>query len=259
MFLIISHDVDWSRRGPGTQHILTRRSRFDSFIIERVLKEGYNPYFGVPDIIELEERYDVKSTFFFRPLYDDGSFVDQYWDVIRDLVRGGWEVGAHLNKVNDLGEVVREKRLVEHAVGDKVYGCRVHYLRINRSDYWKLRKAGFLYDSSIKYFKDRIDLRDTDFEVIDGVVVFPITVMDTYLFTYMKVDEANVVKVIARALEEALRASKKFVTILWHDSSIHMRSGRAYGKLLEYVTSLDRVRVIRCIDAYTMVSEDIEK
>ena len=86
---------------------------------------------------------------------------------------------------------------------------------------------------------------------------FLITIMDAYLFTYMRVSEADVVKVVVEALRKALNAGKRFVTILWHDSSIHMRGGRAYAKLLEYVSSLDYVKVIRGIDAYTMIRESI--
>jgi len=38
MYLIISHDVDWSRRGPDIKHILARRNRFDEEIIRLVLE-----------------------------------------------------------------------------------------------------------------------------------------------------------------------------------------------------------------------------
>jgi len=257
--IIMTHDIDWPRWGPGVDHILVRRSRFDEDVIVRVLRDGYNPYFGIPDLMDLEERFGVRSTFFFRPIYDDGSRVDQYWDVVWDLVRGGWEVGVHLNSVESFDDVLMGKRFVEGVVGSEVVGCRVHYLRIRRSDYWKLRKAGFRYDSSLKYFKDRVDVRDMGYEVVDGVVVFPVTVMDAYLFTYMGVSEEGVVKVVAEAIEKARRSGKSFITILWHDSSIHMKGGRAYVNILEYITSLDDVRIIRGVDAYRMVKNEISE
>jgi len=28
----------------------------------KVVREGYNPYFGIPDIMDLEEKYGFKST-----------------------------------------------------------------------------------------------------------------------------------------------------------------------------------------------------
>jgi hypothetical protein len=54
--VFLSHDVDWSRRGPGVDHVLARRDRFDEEILRRALEEGFNPYFGIPDVMEVEER-----------------------------------------------------------------------------------------------------------------------------------------------------------------------------------------------------------
>jgi hypothetical protein len=84
--VFLSHDVDWSRRGPALDHVLARRDRFDEEILRRALEEGFNPYFGIPDVMEVEERLGLRSTFFFRSVYDDGLEVSCYEDVIRDLV-----------------------------------------------------------------------------------------------------------------------------------------------------------------------------
>jgi hypothetical protein len=54
--VFLSHDVDWSRRGPALDHVLARRDRFDEEILRRALEEGFNPYFGIPDVMEVEER-----------------------------------------------------------------------------------------------------------------------------------------------------------------------------------------------------------
>ena len=95
--LIVTHDVDWPLKGPGTAHILARQNRFDEGIISKVVSEGFNPYYGVPTITEIEERFGIRSTFFFRPKYDDGSQVQQYAGTIKALVKNGWEVGLHAN------------------------------------------------------------------------------------------------------------------------------------------------------------------
>jgi len=50
--VFLSHDVDWSRRGPALDHVLARRDRFDEEILRRALEEGFNPYFGIPDVME---------------------------------------------------------------------------------------------------------------------------------------------------------------------------------------------------------------
>ncbi|MCD6340928.1 MAG: hypothetical protein J7L51_03155 [Desulfurococcales archaeon] len=217
------------------------------------MSEGYNPYFGIPDIMEFEERYGFRSTFFFRPYYDDGSDVKCYSDVIKDLIRDGWEVGVHLNSVESAASVGHQKEVVDGVTGVNVLGCRVHFLKVSLEDYWKIKDAGFLYDSSLKYYKDRISREDMGYRVIFGVVVFPITIMDAYLFTYMRVSEEEVIKVVREALDTAKRFNRDIITILWHDCSIKMKGGRMYGKVLEYLASSDDIKVVKGIEAYEYV------
>lgn len=259
IYLLVSHDVDWSRRGPSIEHILARRDRFSEEVIRRVLEEGFNPYFGVPDLMEFEERVGVRSTFFFRPWYDDGCGVELYEDVIKDLIRGGWEVGLHVNDASSVGSVRREKEVLERVAGVGVVGCRVHYLRISVDRLHVLRDAGFLYDSSIVFSRDRVDLRNTGFIVVDGLVEFPITFMDAYLFTYMGLSEEEVIPFIDRALNMFAERGVEIVTLLWHDNSIRMRGGRIYPKLLEHLASREDVILVKGIDAYRIVEERMRK
>ena len=217
------------------------------------MSEGYNPYFGIPDIMELEERHGFRSTFFFRPYYDDGSDVKCYSDVIKDLIRSGWEVGVHLNSVETVAAVKHQREVVGEVTGVNVLGCRVHFLKVSLEDYWKIKNAGLLYDSSLKLYKDRISHEDMGYRVISGVVVFPITIMDAYLFTYMRVSEEGVVKVVREALDTARRFNRDVITILWHDCSIKMKGGRMYGKVLEYLASRDDIKVVKGIEAYEYV------
>jgi len=251
--VFLSHDVDWSRRGPGVDHVLARRDRFDEEILRRALEEGFNPYFGIPDVMEVEERLGLRSTFFFRSVYDDGLEVSCYEDVIRDLVSGGWEVGLHVVDASRASAISREKRALEEVSRSEVVGCRVHYLRVYEETYESIRVAGLKYDSSLKAFKDRVDCADMGYEVVRGVVVFPITIMDTYLFTYMRVPEERVVEVVEEALDLAKRCGKDVVTILWHDCSLKMRGGRMYRRIAEVLASREDVEVVRGVDLYKAV------
>ncbi|MFP3138191.1 MAG: hypothetical protein RXS42_08265, partial [Nitrososphaeria archaeon] len=54
--VVLTHDVDWPIQGPGRDHVLARRDRFDEDVVRRVIEEGYNPYYNVPDLMEIEER-----------------------------------------------------------------------------------------------------------------------------------------------------------------------------------------------------------
>jgi peptidoglycan/xylan/chitin deacetylase (PgdA/CDA1 family) len=56
--------------GPGAAHILARRDRFPPDVIRKVIDEGFDPYYGIPKVMEIEEEFGIRSTFFFRPRYD---------------------------------------------------------------------------------------------------------------------------------------------------------------------------------------------
>jgi peptidoglycan/xylan/chitin deacetylase (PgdA/CDA1 family) len=252
--VLLTHDVDYPSQGPGREHILARRDRFSEEVIERVLREDYNPYFGIPEIMEMEKEYGFRSTFFFRPRYDDGTHVKAYESVLKELMRGGWEVSLHINNAESVESIVSEKRELEEVLGARVYGSRVHYLRIDVEHLPLLGEAGFKYDSSICFNKNEVDARNAGFFYAGGVLEFPVTVMDAYLFTYMKVPENKVLSYIEKAIN--LGFSSGFITILWHDSSIHMKGGRIYPKILELLHSRDDVEVMRMIDAYKLISGD---
>jgi hypothetical protein len=161
--IILTHDVDWPPQGPGIDHILARRDRFSNEIILKTIREGYNPYFGIPDVMGLEEKYGFKSTFFFRCKYDDGTLIEAYEEILRDLVKSGWEIGVHINNPDNLGKIVCEKDTVEGVLCAKVYGSRVHNLKIKIDNLLFLRQAGLKYDSPITFNKYDIDVRNAGY------------------------------------------------------------------------------------------------
>ena len=252
LFIFLSHDVDWPIHGPGVDHILKRKDRFSLNIIKKVLEEKYNPYYNIPDVMEIEERYKVRSTFFFRPTYENGN-VEEYADVIKSLIKGGWEIGVHLNNVSSLENVACEKKLVEKVAQVETYGSRVHYLRISLEKLQYIREAGFLYDSSFCFVKNRIDTRNMGFFIYKGLIVFPITIMDTYLFTYMRINEKDIVRTVNRAVKLALENQVKIITILWHDSSLKMKGGRMYAKVVESLVSNEKIKLIKGVDLAKLI------
>ena len=70
-YIFLSHDVDWRRQGPPVKHILERKDRFDSEIFTNTKPE--NLYRNIPEYMELEEKFGIRSTFFFRTLYENGN------------------------------------------------------------------------------------------------------------------------------------------------------------------------------------------
>ena len=67
-YVFLSHDVDWRIQGPPTEHILQRKDRFDLKIFEKTKPEEL--YRNIPEYMEIEEKYDIRSTFFFRTIYE---------------------------------------------------------------------------------------------------------------------------------------------------------------------------------------------
>jgi len=107
-YVFLGHDVDWRKQGASLEHIMARKERFEPSVLEECDKK--NPYYNIPDYMEIEEKFGVKSTFFFRTKYEDGDFAD-YEDDIRSLIDGGWEVGLHLDpsSIDDTKKILEEK------------------------------------------------------------------------------------------------------------------------------------------------------
>jgi peptidoglycan/xylan/chitin deacetylase (PgdA/CDA1 family) len=255
--LILTHDVDWPLQGPGKKHILARRDRFAPEVVRKIEHEGFNPYFGVPKVMEIEEKFGVRSTFFFRPRYDDGTDVTVYGQAMRELLAGGWEVGLHCNSTNTLQEVLAEKGAVEVAAGQPVFGSRVHYLKVADHTFENLATAGIKYDSSLSFNKEQIDKRNTGFLSKSGLPVFPVTFMDAYLFTYMHLNEETVAPFVAKSVENLFGSGVQIQTLLWHDNSVFMKGGRAYEELVKQLAALGNITFLKGIEAYELAKKQV--
>ena len=251
--LIVTHDVDWPRNGPGISHILARRDRFDPEVIRRVIDEKFNPYYGVLTLAEIEERFQIRSTLFFRPKYDDGSTTEEYEDTIKELGKNGWEIGLHVNNLSTVQQIISEKKSVEKVAAAPLYGSRIHYLRVSDQSFLNLAKAGLRDDSSLMYSKTKIDSRNSGFLFMNDLCVFPITFMDAYLFTYMGLTEKTVAKFVVEATDSLYSSGVQIITLLWHDSSIMMKGGRVYSDLMSQLIARPDTVFLRAIDAFELV------
>ena len=244
-YIFLSHDVDWRRQGPPIEHVLARRDRFDPEIFEKTKPE--NLYRNIPEYIELEEKFGIRSTFFFRTLYEDGN-VDDYEDDIQTLQKGGWEIGLHTDpqSVNNIEKFKQEKDKLESLTKKPIVGNRVHFFNYDEKLPSKLKELEFLYDSSLRHSKNKIDEKEMGYSIIDGIVEFPVTLIDAYLFTHMKIKEERVVSEFEKTLNFGRKISNKnVISVIWHDNVLKMKGGRMYEKILEFLSLQEDVKILR--------------
>jgi peptidoglycan-N-acetylglucosamine deacetylase len=117
---------------------------------EKVLKDG------MPVLLELYHKYNVKSTFFFT-----GHIAEKYPEIVSMIIPFGHEVACHgmlhdSNKAFDvlsLDEQVehlkKAKNILESISNQEVISFRAPALRVNKDTPIALEKTGFLIDSSI--------------------------------------------------------------------------------------------------------------
>ena len=240
-YVFLSHDVDWSFNGPTKEHILKRKDRFDTKLFDKTpLNKLYHNF---SEYMEIEEKFNVKSTFFFRTQYENGDYMDYSKD-IKDLVNGGWEIGLHTDpsSVDDIEKIKKEKNDLEKLSNSKIFGNRVHYLSNDIQLQRKLSELDFVYDSSIK--KSKNDYKeDIGYYIKNKIIEFPITVMDAYIFTHMKIKEEKIISFFNDVLNHARHSNSEFniISLLWHDNVLKMKGGRMYPKILEFLASQEDV------------------
>jgi peptidoglycan/xylan/chitin deacetylase (PgdA/CDA1 family) len=234
-----------------------RKDRFEHEVLKNL--ESVNPYYNIPNYMKIEEKYGVRSTFFFRTIYENGNFED-YTDDIKMLTKGGWEIGLHLDpsSINDVEKIIDEKTKLENIISKTIIANRVHYLAFNERLPSKLQDLGFLYDSSVRHSKDKIDEKEMGYYKLDKLIEFPVTLMDAYMFTHMKIKEEKIVSVFKETLDYGRKLNDEFnvITVIWHDNVLKMKGGRMYENILEYMTSQDDVTINRGIDIVRMIHNE---
>ena len=243
-YIFLSHDVDWRRQGPSIKHVLKRKDRFDKVVFENTDPEKL--YRNIPEYMEIEERLGIRSTFFFRTFYENGN-VEDYEDDIQTLLSGNWEIGLHTDpqSITSIEKIKQEKEKLELLTKKPIIGNRVHFLNYNSELPNKLRELGFLYDSSLRHSKNQINKKEMGFLNINGLIEFPVTIMDAYLFTYMGIKEENVIPEFQKTLEIGRGFSEdNVISVIWHDNVLKMKGGRMYEKIIEFLTLQNDVKIL---------------
>lgn len=190
-------------------------------------------------ILDIENHYRVKSTFYFIPFKDTAGFeepgvpaprsrgcdydVRNYKELLTELDANGWEIGihgidAHLGK----DEAQNELALFQSLLPNKQkWGMRVHWL-YQPPNLWKvLKEAGYFYDATFGSNDDTGFIEDRYLPFTrDGLRVLPLTIQDGSLLAHWH-SELSPEKAWSRIREILDTAKEKgaVVTILWHNAS----------------------------------------
>lgn len=255
----LTHDVDDIY--PPLKHTLAssfyclKDFNFNSLKKEISWKFGNkknSPYLDFKHIMQLEEKYNAKSSFYFITAKEDPiRFRYDIEDIVIELdyiYENDWDIGLHGGYYSyiDLKEIVKEKERLEKTLGHKIIGFRNHYLRFKVPETWELlSKAGFKYDTTFGY-TDRVGFRNgmchpfrpynlNENKSID-ILEIPLVIMDGTLF-----EVANSFEDAWKYTKDLINTVEKYngvITILWHTNVFNCAFRKnwkmLYEKILKY-------------------------
>lgn len=216
-----------------------------------------SPYCNFQEIMNLEEKYSARSSFYFLATDADiRRFRYNIEDLEEELGRitdRGWEVGLHggYYAFNDLDTIVREKKRLEQVLGKVVTGYRNHYLRFRVPDSWeKLVRAGFKYDTTLGY-PETVGFRNgmchpfrpynlfTDIEV--DILEIPLIIMDATLIN--SVSSYKDAWQMAKRIIDTVESCHGILTLNWHTNGFNcpfrVSGSKLYETILAYCYKRD--------------------
>jgi hypothetical protein len=227
------------------------------------------PFHQFDDVMELEDKYGVRSAFNFlneQSIIKDRKFLEvrslgdlyklfshyhQYditderiRKVIQELKTGDWEIGLHgsYETKNDKNRLEYEVSILEELAGEELKGGRQHYWRLDIPSTWNFyQDVGLSYDTSLGSgnefgFHWGYGAR-RPFE--DKFVVFPTTIMDDALLN--DIDSLSEGKQTCSNLLIEASENNSIMTVDWHLSRFNQQKWPNHTPLYEHLiqTALD--------------------
>jgi len=283
--VVLTHDVDDAY--VKLRHIL---SSFPNCILNKniggigslikgKLNKNKSPYLNFQKIIDLEQKYNAKSTFYFLVDPHDSLgykyYASDLENEIRNIIDKDCEIAYHTryNIYDKPKEIIKEKTILEKITGKKIIGVRNHILKFKTPNSWDdLAKSGFLYDSSFHYH-DMVGFRngmchpfypyDLNQDKKIKILEIPIVVSDIAFRSFMKIDAVESWKHI-KQLIDVTEKNNGVLTILWHNWTFSYPvsiSGwfskdwtKLYEKILKY-SSEKNAWITNCEDVYNYNEE----
>jgi hypothetical protein len=240
----LTHDVD--NVGRPLAHLWKTRDRFAAKDLVLGLLGLRSVYNNIALIARHEMERKVKSSFYFLT---SNYPLEELRGSAEDLVSRGWDIGLHGDfGTHDSAEKMQQSmRAFEVSLGFRPKGIREHYLKFDFAKTWEiLESQEFDYDSSVG-MSDRLGFRlglATPFHPPDKdwakmrLLELPLTLMDTTLWGYLRLKEADGKAAFARMLS-SVEAVGGLFTLLWHQEAVRMKGGRLYWTILDELAGRD--------------------
>ncbi len=231
---------------------------------------------SMDDLLEIENRHQVRSTFFFIPFANRNGHirtgvpakgraivydVREYKDLLLKLEAEGWEVGVHGLDGHISAEHAREELEVFRSLlpNKHKFGLRMHWLFQSEVLWKNLKDAGYYYDTTFgsNDFVGFPEGRHAPFKK-DGMWVLPVNIQEGTLLGYWKKAPPHYDPwdKIQEILAEAGQTGA-VVTILWHNNAfgVYHYDGGLYERIIEKAKT-DGARICRCIDVFEELDND---
>jgi len=147
---VMTHDIDRMSIPPNSARketpivikaIMRVVYYYQKYLLRRKKFEDY-----IDLILTLENRYNIKSSFYFFPDYSDVTY-EEFVNLLNKLKKGNFEVGLHSNSTSQ-EQLEREKQELEKKFGGGIVGSRQHTLKFSVPKTWQYQEQLLDYDLS---------------------------------------------------------------------------------------------------------------
>ncbi len=248
--LCLTHDVD--RLKKQYYHYIrdAAKNGFKKHIYQFLKSAEVEPYYNFEQLIEIEQEYGANSTFLFmhetvrKPSFE---FMGRYKltdkrarSAIEYCLKHNRDIGFHgsFYSYNDFEKMQSEYSILKNIVGENIVSTRQHFLNFDENQTHKFqKKCGCMYDSTVGYSKKLgTGLPYHPYLTHEGLVEFPITIMDTLDFS-----DQNIYKSAIDLFEEVAE-NKGVCTLDFHQCRYNATDAPKAVKLYEQILKAAKIK-----------------